>query len=182
MIVCPVCEHTQAQGPECEVCGKLLAATPAAPAPAPAALEGLERTAQGGAEVGGVAPMAELEATRHAPAAMAVEDLVPDLEATGAAPVDVAVAATPDVERTAHAALPEDDGLALPALPVCRYCRTPATADERICSRCGMRLPVLAAAPQAPAGAGGPEGHRCSCGLLLAPGTARCPGCGARAG
>lgn len=179
MTVCPVCEHAQAQGTECEVCGKVLAPAPAAPpATPPVALDGLERTALGEADVGGVVPMADLESTLHAPAPP-VADLVPDLEATRAAPVDVAVAPEPDVERTAHGGLPADDGFALPPLPVCRYCRTPATADERICARCGMRLPAVTAAAE-PRAAG--EERRCSCGLLLAPEASRCPSCGARAG
>jgi hypothetical protein len=181
-IVCPVCEHAQAEGTECEVCGRALgpATGASAAAPPPAPLADLEPTGVGTAEAGGVALMAELEPTFHAPAA-AQSDALPDLEATGAAPVDVQVAVDPELERTGYVDLPLDDAFALPPLPVCRYCRTPATADERICARCGMRLPALAAAP-APAAAREGEARRCSCGILLSPGASRCPGCGARAG
>ena len=67
MIICPVCEHPQAQGDECDQCGKRLVR----PRPAPAA----------------VAPMPELELTPHAggKAPVAVER-VADLEPTRTAP------------------------------------------------------------------------------------------------
>jgi hypothetical protein len=186
-IVCPVCEHPQAQGTECEVCGRVLGPASADAPPPPSPLADLERTGVGPADAGGVSPLADLEPTFHAPAAGGASELtgppdaVPDLEATGAAPVDVDVAPDPEIERTEHLDLPLDDGFALPALPVCRYCRTPATADERICARCGMRLPTGDARPS-PAPGGEGEARRCSCGMLLGPGTSRCPGCGARAG
>jgi hypothetical protein len=173
MIVCPVCEHAQPQGAECDVCGRRLAAPSAADHPPPR-VEGLEPTAAAPVAAA-VAILPDLEPTRHAPAG-AGADRMPELEATQAPPVDVDVAPVPDVERTA-AELPGDAPAAPPALVVCRYCRTPAMPGERICARCGMRLPVLASAA-APDDAAG--GWRCSCGTLAR--GSLCPGCGARRG
>lgn len=180
MIVCPVCEHQQAQGAECEVCGKRLVAGVSAADLAIPRVEGLEPTLHGPA---GPAPagerIAELEPTLHAATgAAAPGDPTPDLEATRAAPVDVAVELTPDVERTS-AGIPDDLPTALPAFTTCRYCRTPASPGERICSRCGMRLPV---APQAAAGAPAAVLRICSCGMTLREGVSLCPSCGSRRG
>jgi hypothetical protein len=173
MIVCPVCEHAQDRGAECEVCGKRLA-PPSGADPSEPRVEGLEPTVRPPVDAAASA-LPELEPTRHAAvAAAAGDDRVPDLEATSAAPVDVDAAPAPDVERTA-AEIPGDAPTALPALAVCRYCRTPAAPDERICARCGMRLPVLARGP-APEAAD--EGWRCSCGTAAR--GSLCPTCGAR--
>jgi hypothetical protein len=180
MIVCPVCEHQQAQGAECEVCGKRLA-TGVAPADlAIPAVEGLEPTFHAAAAAPAADRVAELEPTRHDAALTAAApalDVTPDLEATRAAPVDVEVAPTPDVERTA-AGIPDDAPTALPAFVTCRYCRTPAMPGERICARCGMRLPVVEAG--AAAAAASEEAPLCSCGMTLRPGVSLCPSCGAR--
>ncbi len=170
MIVCPVCEHQQAQGAECEVCGRTLARGGAAVPPIPA-VEGLEHTSHGA-----VAARAErlpgLEPTRHDESAY-VPDRVPDLDTGRAAPVDVDVPPAPDVERTA-VGIPDDGPTAVPALVTCRYCRTLATAEERICARCGMRLPIVEGAVQGPT----VEARLCSCGTPVR-GNA-CPSCGAR--
>ncbi len=176
MIVCPVCEHPQAQGAECEVCGKRLVAGLTATELAVPRLDGLEPTRAAPVD----APperIADLEPTRQdAPAAPAV-DPTPDLEATRAAPVDVESDPTPDLERTA-AEIPGDAPTAIPAIVTCRYCRTPAPLGERICGRCGMRLPVVTE------GAGPPEEAAleriCTCGAPIRPGAALCPSCGAR--
>jgi hypothetical protein len=173
MIVCPVCEHAQAQGAECEVCGKRLGA-PSVVDPVQPPVEGLEPTGRAAVDVP-AAPLPELEPTRHA-AAAAADDRTPDLEATRAAPVDVDVEPAADVERTAGG-IPGDAPTALPAAVACRYCRTPAGPGERICGRCGMRLPVLASGPAPDAAA---EGWRCSCGTLAR--GSLCPSCGARRG
>jgi hypothetical protein len=180
MIVCPVCEHQQAQGAECEVCGKRLVAGVSAADLAIPAVEGLEPTLHAPAGAGGGGELvAELEPTLHDPAAARAPvpaDPTPDMEATRTAPVDVAVELTPDLERTA-AQLPDDAPTALPAFATCRYCRTPAMPGERLCSRCGMRLPVVA-------GASGPAAVApvaiCSCGMVLREGASLCPSCGAR--
>ena len=176
MIVCPVCEHQQPQGADCEVCGKrLLTGAAAAAATTVVAVEGLEPTLHAPIDAGEVA-LVELEPTLHAAAGPVAWDATPDMEATSAAPVDVDVSPTPDVERTA-AEIPGDARTVLPALPICRYCRTQAMPDDRICTRCGMRLAVTTAA--AAEGAGAPPRH-CSCGTLVRAGAALCPTCGAR--
>jgi hypothetical protein len=177
MIVCPVCEHSQAIGAECEVCGKRFApgALPVAPV---TPMEGLETTGHGAVDLGlAIAePIPELEPTLAAPVD-APEERTPGMEPTGAAPVDVDAVAIPDLERVQHAELPGDAPTALPVAPICRYCRTPAVPGEKSCSRCGMRLPVIDASLVVQ-GAGG--GHQCpNCGAFV---TARelCPGCGNR--
>jgi len=176
MIVCPVCEHAQAQGAECEVCGKRLFAGVAPSDLAIPLIEGIEPTLQGAVD----APperVPELEPTRFAAVgATPALEVTPDLEATRAAPVDVQVAPVPDVERTAME-IPGDVPTAVPAFATCRYCRTPAMPGERICSRCGMKLPLMAATTgdSAPVVA-----NTCTCGTPIRPGASLCPSCGAR--
>jgi hypothetical protein len=171
MIVCPVCEHAQPQGAECEVCGKRLLSGPDA-IPGVAPVEGLEPTLHAAASGGAVGTLAELEPTGHA-AAEAGDDPTPDVEQTRTTPVDVDVVPTPDVERT-DAGIPGDAPTAVPPFVTCRYCRTPAMPGERICGRCGMRLPSFeAASAEAP-----PAALRCSCGAVVT--QALCPVCGAR--
>jgi hypothetical protein len=175
MIVCPVCEHPQAQGVECDVCGKKLAhGAAAAVLYASAPVEGLEPTLH--ARVAAVLQerLPEVEPTLHPAAALpAGGEIVPDIERTCAAPLDVDVAPTPDVERTA-AEIPGDAATAIPAVIACRYCRSEAAPGERVCSRCGMRLPVYGARAQEQ-----PLPLRmCSCGVPVR--GALCPTCGAR--
>jgi hypothetical protein len=175
MIVCPVCEHAQAQGAECDVCGKRLAAGLSAADRAIPAVDGLEPTRF-------VSPavleerLQDLEPTLREADASFYEDRTPDLEATAAAPVDVDAPLVPDIERT-DLAIPGDAPTLLPEAVVCRYCRTPAAPGERICARCGMRLPhVSAAAPE-----DAPDQARvCTCGTTVRPDAALCPSCGAR--
>jgi hypothetical protein len=63
MIICPVCEHQQAQGTECDNCGKALQA------PRPVAVAAV--------------PMMELEQTHHAGGRVAVEvPIIPELDST----------------------------------------------------------------------------------------------------
>ncbi len=178
MIVCPVCEHQQAQGVECEVCGKRLVAGVSPADLAIPAVEGLEPTLHAAIDA---APdrVVDLEPTHHAPTAPASLDVTPDLEATHAAPVDVQVAPAPDIERIG-ADVPDDLPTMLPAFATCRYCRTPAMPGERLCSRCGMRLPNIAEPGGAGAGPAPVAPRICSCGTVLGPGASLCPNCGAR--
>lgn len=173
MIVCPVCEHQQPQGAECEVCGKkILHGAAAIPQVPP--IEGLEATRH--AEVdAGEERLAGIELTRHDAIGEVAPDVTPGMEETRAAPVDVTVAPVPDVERTAEA-IPGDARTAPPAFVVCRYCRTTAMPGERLCARCGMRLPAFeaAAAPEVAEGLV----RYCGCGAKVE--GSRCRSCGAR--
>ncbi len=182
MIVCPVCEHQQAQGAECDVCGKRLVLGVTAADLAIPAVDGLEPTLHAPAAAVAGERVAELEPTLHdpAPARAAIpDDHTPDLEATRAAPVDVVVETTPDLERTA-AEVPDDAPTSLPAFVTCRYCRTPAMPGERLCGGCGMRLPVFPGASGVAAAAAALR--ICSCGTTLRDGVSLCPNCGARRG
>jgi hypothetical protein len=89
--------------------------------------------------------------------------------------VDVDVEAVPELERSGEG-IPGDAPTAVPAIVVCRYCRTPALPGERVCGRCGMRLPVFDRAPEDASTA---AGRRCSCGVWVTGSV--CPTCGARA-
>jgi hypothetical protein len=175
MIVCPVCEHAQATGGECEVCGKRFAPGAAPPPPVPV-MEGLEPTLLAPADAAPVGMIPDLEPTL-AEAAPLIADVVPDVEATSAAPVYADGEPIPALERTAAAGLPDDGPSLAPAIIVCRYCRTPAMPGERICGRCGMRLAVVASAARRPPGAEAAP-ILCSCGTPVR--AAMCPVCGAR--
>ncbi len=171
MIVCPVCEHPQAQGAECEVCGKALATGAAAAADVPA-LDGLEPTSVGSGVDAPVERVAELEPTAFRAAPDALPEPLP-LEETRVAPVDVEVEPAPEIERL-DAAIPDDGRTEVPLFVTCRYCRTEAMPGERVCARCGMRLPDFGG----PAPAGAIPVRLCGCGMIVR-GTA-CPSCGAR--
>ncbi len=176
MIVCPVCEHQQPQGSECDVCGKRLATGVSERDLAIPAVDGLEPTQHARIDVA-ADRVAELEPTHHAAAAAFVDDVTPDLEATSAPPVDVEeTAQVPDLERTAME-VPGDARTELAASPLCRYCRTPSIPGERLCSRCGMSLPVVVSAAAAAAAA---ALRLCSCGTAVRAGAPLCPACGAR--
>lgn len=183
MTVCPVCEHQQQVGLECEVCGKDLSAqaglgnVPPPPVQVQR-VEGLETTLPE-RQVGDVAVerFSELEQNRFGKVDVAPE-LTPDLETSRAAPVGEV-----PVERVADLAQDRapDDGVRTAAPTgqvVCRYCRN-VQATGTICERCGMKLPkalqTQAAAPQAEwvrcraCGAPGPVGERCKeCGRVVA--------------
>jgi hypothetical protein len=179
VIVCPLCEHAQASGADCEVCGKRLILGPAGIPHVPP-VEGLEPTRIDAVDAP-EAPMPELERTHHAPVD-AEGDLVPGVEPTRAAPVDAPEEILPDVERTPVEGIPDDGPAALPDAVVCRYCRTPAQAGERVCGRCGMRLPVYEPVLDLLGLVGeSPGPHPCpSCGVPAS--GPRCPSCGGRLG
>jgi len=147
-----MCEHPQAQGIECEVCGKkLAAAAPVAVAVAP--LPELERTQlPGGRAPVAVSAIADLELTRQqAVGAVAVQP-VSDLDTGRSAPVGNIVSA-PVEDMDTGRALSDGHRTALPTGPaICRYCRTPQETGL-VCDRCGMRLTKpRPPPPQAPAG------------------------------
>lgn len=171
MIVCPVCEHAQAQGTDCEVCGKQLLHG-AAGIPEVAPVEGLEPTHHAAVDTG-TDFLPELEPTRQARVDAPDEPAV-DVDRGREAPVDVTVEPVPDVERVGDG-IPADGPTAVPAIVTCRYCRTPAAPGERVCGRCGMRLPVFDRAGDAPPP---PAVRRCSCGAPVS--GSICPSCGAR--
>jgi hypothetical protein len=186
MVVCPVCEHQQAFGLECEVCGKDLGdlGMLGPPPVAPVAIEGLEVTV---AERIGEVPVervGELEVTSFQTAAMPVAtEAVPDLD-TGKAASLGPIAVERMAELSADRA--PDDGVRTQAptgAVTCRYCRN-VQASGLICNTCGMKLPKAAAAPPPPttgkAGAVEARSIRCrACGAPATPGQ-RCSECGAQ--
>ncbi len=178
MVVCPVCEHQQASGEDCEVCGKRLAGPGVEPLP--------------------VEPVPGFEPTVAAATGAAYEEIVPGLEPTRMAPVDAVALPATDIEPTRMAAvnppteavpgfeptetepIPGDAPSALPAVRVCRYCRTPAPPSDVICGRCGMKLATYALAAAEVAMPGEPVPVRCfSCATLNTGPERFCSGCGA---
>jgi len=141
MAVCPVCEHVQPSGEACEVCGRSLATLGNAPVPV-AALPDLEPTLAARVDVVPDA-VPGLEPTRFDGVGdVEAADSVEGLERSTIDLPDVPVEPVPDLEH--HRAEPIPDGGPDPlALLACRYCRMPAAPGERICGRCGMRLPLF---------------------------------------
>jgi hypothetical protein len=177
MPTCPLCESTQLLGDACDVCGRPFPAGEAVRVP--------------------IQPLPGLEATRHDaawgdPSVERLADLVPTAERdrgsaapgeriegfspTAAEPVTVEV--TPlEVERVGEEALLEVALDSASTHVTCRYCRTPATAGERLCAVCGMRLPLV----RASRAVGTDEAVPCrDCGIPMM--GSQCPACGARRG
>jgi hypothetical protein len=186
MVVCPVCEHQQAFGLECEVCGKDLGdlGLLGPPPVVPVAIEGLEVTVPERVGEVPVERVGELEVTSFQTGAMPVAaEAVPDLETGKAA----TIGAVP-VERLADLSVDRapDDGVRTQAptgAVTCRYCRN-VQASGLLCNTCGMRLPKAAATPAAPVVTGRPAPEarsiRCrACGAPATPGQ-RCSECGAQ--
>ncbi len=146
-MICPVCEHNQDFGVECEVCGKELGGIgDLGPPPITLeTLEGLEATLQAPQGDVPVEKMGELEVTRFA-AVNVTAEVTPDVEYTGRAPVgDVPIEQVADMSEDRV----PDDGqrTAFATGPVtCRYCRN-VQATGSLCERCGMKLPVVNVAP-----------------------------------
>lgn len=179
MVTCPVCEHQQQAGAECEVCGKALGGVAAGVPVAVQRLEGLEPTAPGEAGEVPVERLGELEVTRHESPEVPVQRLA-EVEQN-------ALPAGPDaplerLELSEDRAADDGQRTALPTGPVtCRYCRNVQTSGL-LCNTCGMRLPRLAGAEVAPVSAGGAPSDtvwaRCrSCGAPARAGD-RCGDCG----
>jgi hypothetical protein len=148
MIICPVCEHQQAQGEECDNCGKKFQA-PRDATVAVAPLPELEQTHHVGGRVAvEAAPLPELDHTHQKAGPDLPPQWVQDLEATRAAPIDkVNVEVVPELD-TGRA---PDDGVRTAAptdAVVCRYCRN-VQAEGLVCDRCGMRLPRARPTPAA---------------------------------
>lgn len=168
MARCPLCEHEQALGDACDVCGRALRGAGVVPVTAQL-LEGLEPTGHASAPAPAPGLMPELAPT----GVPAVLDVGGPREAWVEATLQeaVSVAVVPlEVERTAG------DGARSPreALASCRYCGELVPGGEAFCLRCAMhveaRTSVLEAAPDL---------VRCrACGLPS--GGARCPACGER--
>ena len=150
MIVCPVCEHQQDFGVECDVCGKNLGGLDdlGPPPVQEQRLDGLEVTMHQPSGEVPVERVGELEVTAHAPVQVAVE-VTPDLELNrqaDAGPVAVQRMAEMQVDRV------PDDGqrTVLPSGPItCRYCRN-VQETGAVCDRCGMRLPKVRMASAGP--------------------------------
>ena len=144
MITCPLCEHQQAFGFECEVCGKELGGLSdlGPPPQREELLEGLEPNAAGRVGEVPVDRLDGLEPSRHDEVTPPPGELVAGLEVNQQAPAgEVALEVFDDL--TADRA--PDDGqrtvLATDAV-TCRYCRQ-AQAPAASCVRCGMSLPRL---------------------------------------
>lgn len=150
MIICPMCEHQQAQGLECEVCGKkLAAAAPVQVAVTPLAdLEGTQLA--GGRAPVAVVAVPDLEATRQASVAGVSVQPVQDMD-TGRAAAAGNVVVAPVQDMDSGRAQADGHRTAAPVGPVvCRYCRN-VQETGAVCDRCGMRLPkVRMSAAQAP--------------------------------
>jgi hypothetical protein len=184
MIICPLCDHVQPEGTECEVCGRAFPA-PATDAAPVAPLAELELTLHtGGQAPVEVAALPELDLTRQKAGPDLPAQVVPDLELTRAGDTGaVPVAALPELD-TGRA---QDDGVRTAAptgAVVCRYCRN-VQAEGLLCDRCGMRLPRARPAASAVAGAkrrGGEDEDWTACPTChspVRPGKA-CSECGTR--
>lgn len=178
MITCPLCEHQQELGFECEQCGKDLG-TLADLGPPPTRdepLEGLET---------------------HEVVGDVAAEILPEIEPTTYAPVEVSPDVTPELERTAHGSVGDvtvepmidltvDRAVdAEPKTPLvqgtvsCRYCHH-AQPAQRLCERCGMSLPRIAGTVAAAGPVTRPAGEMTRCRACGAPAKVgqRCGDCG----
>jgi hypothetical protein len=156
MVRCPLCEHEQPSGEQCEVCGRRLASSAGAALEVPA-IEGLEPTSHAAVdadsepieafEPNAIGALAIDGALPADPLALPVDGAPADppqawVERTAQDPVAAPqAAALSDVEPTAHASPPPPPHDPF-ALAVCRYCRTPAAPGDVFCERCGMKLAI----------------------------------------
>lgn len=180
MVICPVCEHTQASGEECEQCGKVLAAVAPAGRAAVAVqrLADLEVNAQPAGPAAAVSRLGELEDTLHATAPDLPVLRIAEVE-PNAAPSTGPVVVQPLAELDTGRAPADKARTAVDPFQVtCRYCRN-VQAVGAICDRCGMRLPRTGDAVAAPVRSSGVTvWTRCrQCGAP-AKGGERCGDCG----
>jgi hypothetical protein len=180
MTTCPVCEHQQAFGFECEVCGKELGGLSdlGAPPAREERLEGLEPNAAGVVPDLPIEPLSELEVTRFGAVAVGSER-VADLEVNQLESVgEVTVEAVPELSRDRT----EDDGVRTSVSSgsvTCRYCRQ-VQAPGALCVTCGMSLPRVPPAPGGPVVVGVAEAVSVRCRQCGAAGRGgeRCGECG----
>lgn len=187
MVVCPVCEHQQAFGVECDVCGKDLGDLGGLGPPpvAEAKVEGLEVTIPERVGDVPIERVGELDAHIVDSAGITVApEVVADLDVARASVGEVAV------ERVADLSVDRapDDGqrTAAPTGAVrCRVCQN-VQAEGLLCNVCGYRLPRTQV-PIVQAGVAPPRQTfsrgdvRCrACGAPAVPGE-RCSECGALA-
>lgn len=180
---CPVCEHEQDFGVECDVCGKELGGIgDLGPPPVNVQrIEGLEATTLESAGEVMVERVGELEVTRYDAVTVAPET-TQDVEHTSQAAVgEIAVERMADIAE--DRVLDNGPRTVVAEGPVtCRYCRN-VQAEGALCDRCGMRLPV-AAAPAAivgtMVGSGSAADLKVRCRACGAPARAgeRCGDCG----
>lgn len=177
MITCPLCEHQQEFGLECEQCGRDLGAL-ADLGPPPTrdeAIEGLESRELVG-EVA-IESLVDLEATPYA-AVEVLPDVTPELERTALSSVGE-VPVEPMLDLTTDRAVDAEPRVAVEQGDVtCRYCRHVQPA-QRLCERCGMSLPRRGGVELAPVVArASDETTRCrACGAPARVGQ-RCGDCG----
>ena len=180
MITCPVCEHTQAGGDECEQCGKRFTARAAGGGDVPRLAE-LESTPydDGDVEVR-TERLSELELTQLQRGQDLPPVSFPEMERTGqGGGGDVDAPPIPDLDPGRA----PDDGVRT-EIPwgamKCRYCGH-EQVEGALCDQCGMRLPRFGpdgAAPDPATSAVDDDLRvRCKCGSPARPGL-RCGNCG----
>jgi methionyl-tRNA synthetase len=146
MIVCPVCEHQQAAGEECEQCGKKLVVGRALAAVPVQALPELEQTVHTGPLNVVAQPMPELEATKLASPAQVPAERMQELEVNQVVRPGLAVQIDKMTELDTGREADDGQKTAAPSGAVgCRYCGN-VQAEGLMCDRCGMRLPRTPAA------------------------------------
>ncbi|GEJ58447.1 hypothetical protein [Anaeromyxobacter diazotrophicus] len=169
MARCPLCDHEQALGDACDVCGRALRGAGVVRVPVQL-LEGLDPTGYASAPAPSGAAMPELEPTGVSAVPAVAGPREAWVEATAQEAVAVAVEPL-EVERTSG------DGERSPreAVVRCRYCGELVPEGEAFCLRCAMHIGSRASAPEAfveqvrcrACGAAG-SGERChACGERL---------------
>lgn len=178
MIVCPLCESSQAQGDTCDRCGKTLLHVPPTSSQYPP-LPDLEVTSLArDLDASSAEPMPELELHRFSKIDLAASDeAMPDVQRV--APAEEATAPTVELaglEVTRFA--PASPPVMLGEAATCRYCGH-VQRRSRLCEKCANAMPsVMPEEPETtvtkrhcPAcGFEGELGKICAaCGLFLRP-------------